>query len=81
MRWVEEKNGLFSIKSMFKVLDYASHVYFPVNIIWQPKIRSRNMLLCLGGHMGKKPQLLTRFRRWEDSWLIDAFCAKKKKKQ
>ena len=38
VRWVEIKKGLFSVKSMFKVLDSASHCYFPVNIIWQPKI-------------------------------------------
>ena len=41
VRWVEGKNELFSVNSMFKVLDSASHGYFPVNIIWQPKIQSR----------------------------------------
>ena len=79
VRWVEEKNGLFSVKSMFKVLDVVTHCYLPINIIWQPKIQSR---ICFFGRQhGERPQLLTIFRREEDLWLIDAFCAKEKKKQ
>ena len=31
--WNEEKYGLFSVKSLFKVLDSVPHVYFPANTI------------------------------------------------
>ena len=53
----KKKNGLFSVKSMFKVLDSASHGYFPVNIIWQPKIQSRMCFFAWEAAWGKASTL------------------------
>ena len=57
VRWVEEKNGLFSVNSMFKVLDSASHGYFLVNIIWRPKIQSRICFFAWEAAWGKASTL------------------------
>ena len=57
MRWVEEKKELFFVKSMFKVLDSPSHCYFPVNIIWQPKIQSRICFFAWEAAWGKASTL------------------------
>ena len=57
MRWVEGKNGLFSIKSMVKMLDFASHGYFPVKIIWQHKIQSRICFFAWEAAWGKASTL------------------------
>ena len=42
VRWVESKDGVFSVKSLYTVLRPVSSTYFPSKIIWmsytQPKI-------------------------------------------
>ena len=42
VRWFESKDGKFSVKSLYKVLEPESSVCFPMKIIWnslvQPKI-------------------------------------------
>ena len=42
VRWFESKDGKFSVKSLYKVLEPDSSVFFPIKIIWnswvQPKI-------------------------------------------
>ena len=39
--WNGQKNGPFSVKSLFKVLEPAPLVYFPANTIWHPKLKPR----------------------------------------
>ena len=80
MRWVEGKNELFSINSMFKCW-----ILLPMVISLETSFGSLRYSLeyasLLRRKHGEWPQLLTRFRREEDPWLIDALFAKEKKKQ
>ena len=50
VRRVESKDGVFSVKSLYKVLQPASSASFPSKIIWmsyaQPKISSLRGRLC-----------------------------------
>ena len=42
VRWMEIKNGVFSVKSMYKALESRSSIPFPMKTIWstcvQPKL-------------------------------------------
>ena len=42
VRWVESKDGVFSVKSLYRVVQLVSSASFPSKIIWmshaQPKI-------------------------------------------
>ena len=49
--WGEEKNGQFSVKSLFKELDTATH--FPANMIWQSMMQPRICFFALEAAWGR----------------------------
>ena len=69
--WMDEKNGLFSVKSLFKVLEehlpsFSFPVFsagtivllFPANTIWKPKIQPRICFFASEAAWGKVLTLL-----------------------
>ena len=55
--WMEEKNGSFFFKSLFKMLDSTPSFYFPANIIWRPKIQPRIYFFAWEAAWGKASTL------------------------
>ena len=53
VRWLESKDGNFSVKSLYKALESDSSVSFLWKIIWKSRVQPKNKLLCLGSIMGK----------------------------
>ncbi|RVW50222.1 Threonine--tRNA ligase, mitochondrial 1 [Vitis vinifera] len=39
--WKETKDGIFSVKSLYSILDSRSGVQFPINIIWNPCVPTK----------------------------------------
>ena len=55
-RWLDLKDGLFSVKSFYRALQPDSLVSFPSKIIWKSCVQSIKFF-CLGGFVGKSPNL------------------------
>ena len=41
MLWKETKDGIFSVKSLYSILDSRRGVQFPINIIWNPCVPTK----------------------------------------
>ena len=51
--WKETKDGIFSVKSLYSILDSRRGVQFPINIIWNPCVPTKVCLFAWEAYWGK----------------------------
>ena len=57
VKWMESKDGVFLVKSLYRTMQPGSLAFSPSKIIWNSCVQPKLSLFCVGGFLGESSNL------------------------